>query len=163
MNTQQLIERSHKQSVDKGFWEQPLTFDMAMALIVSEIAEALEAFRKGRINPDWNKPEEIKESWECEIADAIIRIFDWCGRYSYEIETMDYIVPWEKNEGWNFMHFFSTLTSYWENEGNCEYGMEKCLNVILSYSQYHNIDIKKYIIWKLDYNLSRPFKHGKQF
>lgn len=163
MNHQALIERSHKQAVDKGFWEQPLTFDMAMALIISEIAEALEAYRKRKVNPDWDKPEEIKESWECEIADAIIRIYDWCGRHGYEIETVDYIVPWEKSEGWNFMHLFSTLASYWENEGNCEYGMEKCLNFIVSYSQYHNIDIEKYIMWKLDYNLSRPFKHGKQF
>lgn len=329
MNHQQLIERSHKQARDKGFWEKPLTFDMAMALIISEIAEALEAYRKGWYNaqpvintvPDefeeWREvegyngeyevsnlgrvrsldmtvfggkayyekkgrilspglasggyhsvslkgktykvcrlvakafcedykkglvvnhingvktddfsnnlewvssgennrhalktglrdmtrilskeemiqiaflakskvphkeihkkypqvslgrikgisriKEQFTESLEFEIADAIIRIYDWCGKHDYELEPTIYVVPWEKNEGWNFMYLFSTLSDYWENEGNCESSMERCLSMILSYAQYHNIDIEKYIMWKLDYNLNRPYKHGKQF
>ena len=163
MNHQELIERSHKQARDKGFWNTPLTFDMAMALIISEIAEALEAYRKGRINPDWNDQDAVKNSFETEIADAIIRIYDWCGSKGYEVETETYVVPWKKNEGWNFMHLFTTLTSYWENEGDCEYSMEQCVNAILSYTQYHKIDIEKYIMWKLDYNLNREYLHGKNF
>ena len=73
MNHQALIERSHKQARDKGFWEKPLTEAMSLALINSELYEALEAIRKGRVNPDWSNTEAIKESKECEIADAAIR------------------------------------------------------------------------------------------
>ena len=163
MNHQALIERSHKQARDKGFWEKPLTFDMAMALIISEIAEALEAYRKGRVNPDWSDTQAVKDSFEVEIADAIIRIYDWCGKHNYELDPVIYVVPWEKNEGWNFMYLFSTLSDYWENEGNCESSMERCLSMILSYAKYHNIEIERFIEWKLDYNLNREYLHGKKF
>lgn len=166
MNHQALIERSHKQAVDKGFWEQPLTFDMAMALIISELAEALEAFRKGRINPDWSKPEEIKESWECEIADAIIRIYDWCGRHNFELE----FIPktgfqyWNTvDEGSNFMHLFYTFSHHWSVGENKECTFETLFNWLMDYAKFHKIDIEKYIMWKLDYNLNRPYKHGKKF
>lgn len=164
MNHQALIERSHKQAVDKGFWEQPLTFDMAMALIISEIAEALEAYRKGRVNPDPTSIPAIKESFEVEISDAIIRIFDWCGRHGYEIEVEPITVYWFKdNEGFNFMKLFHTFSDYWVDSGNKETTFDYLFNYLLSYAQHHNIDIEKYIMWKLDYNLSRPYKHGKQF
>lgn len=163
MNHQQLIERSHRQAVEKGFWETPLTFDMAMALIISEIAEALEAFRKGRMNPDWNKPEEIKESWECEIADAMIRIYDWCGRNKLDVSAFpEHDVKFTENEGKNFMILFENVIGIY-NDATQTWSLNYLLSSLYKYAEYHNINIERFILWKLDYNLSRPFKHGKQF
>ena len=160
MNHQQLIERSHKQACDKGFWETPLTFDMAMALIISEIAEALEAYRKGRVNPDWNDQDAIKNAFETEIADAIIRIYDWCGGKGYELEEETVrIYNWNEDEGYNFMGLFRWSTSTTDSEVS----IEVLFNLLLSYCKFKNIDIEKYVMWKLDYNLNRPYKHGKQF
>jgi NTP pyrophosphatase (non-canonical NTP hydrolase) len=160
MNHQALIERSHKQAVDKGFWEKPLTFDMAMALIISEIAEALEAYRKGRVNPDWNDIQAVKDSFEVEIADAIIRIYDWCGSKDYELESYTSTVNWSKdNEGYNFMFLFKSISDSIDRE----YFFEVILNHLFSYCVHHNINIERFIMWKLDYNLTRAYKHGKQF
>lgn len=160
MNHQLLIERSHKQARDKGFWETPLTFDMVMALIISEVAEALEAYRKGRVNPDWNDQDAVKNAFETEIADAIIRIYDWCGGKDYELEYYPSTVNWSKeNEGYNFMFLFKSMSDAVDKE----YFFEVVLNHLLSYSVHHNINIEKYVMWKLDYNLNREYLHGKKF
>lgn len=165
MNHQALIERSHKQAADKGFWEQPLTFDMAMALIISEIAEALEAYRKGRVNPDWNDTQAVKDSFEVELADAIIRIYDWAGGNNLELEPEDdHTIIWSENEGKNWINLFVSCTHCATSEvANQEVKLECLLEDLLSYCKFKQIDIEKYIMWKLDYNLSRPYKHGKQF
>ena len=163
MNHQALIERSHKQAVAKGFWEEPLTFDMAMALIISEIAEALEAYRKGRVNPDWNDTQAVKESFEVELADAIIRIYDWCGGNKLDVSAFpEHDTKFTENEGKNFMILFGNVTSIYNDDAQT-WSLNYLLSSLYKYAEYHNIDIEKYIMWKLDYNLSRPFKHGKQF
>jgi NTP pyrophosphatase (non-canonical NTP hydrolase) len=71
-----------------------------LMLIVSEIGEALEAHRKNR-TPMWefyyemidsgksfeeSFKENIKDCFEDEIADAVIRIFDMCGYLGIDLE-----------------------------------------------------------------------------
>lgn len=53
-------------------------------LIVSEIAEAMEGVRKNL--PDDHLPEYSME--EVEMVDALIRIFDYCGAYGFDIEEV---------------------------------------------------------------------------
>lgn len=163
MNHQQLIERSHKQAVDKGFWVKPLTFDMAMALIISEIAEALEAYRKGRVNPDWNDTQAVKDSFEVEIADAIIRIYDWCGGNNFTLKPVYQNLPFNENEGYSFMILFKECCMCWEDNSNDIHFFNILLGTLLSYCENKEIDIEKYIMWKLDYNLNREYMHGKKF
>ena len=62
-----------------------------IALIGTELAEAIEAIREGR-TADFDFNTDIivtnwKESFEEEIADTFIRLFDFCGNYSIDIET----------------------------------------------------------------------------
>jgi hypothetical protein len=62
-----------------------------IALIHSEISEAMEGERKGLM--DDHLPH--RKMAEVELADAIIRIMDYCGRWGYDIgnaiiEKMDY-------------------------------------------------------------------------
>lgn len=53
-----------------------------IALIHSEISEALEGARKSAL--DDKLPHRLME--EVELADALIRIFDYAGAYGYDIE-----------------------------------------------------------------------------
>lgn len=64
----------HANAVEKGFWPEEGRNDGEMlALIHSEISEALEAVRKG--NPPDDKIPEFTGA-EVELADAVIRIMD---------------------------------------------------------------------------------------
>jgi NTP pyrophosphatase (non-canonical NTP hydrolase) len=69
-----------------------------LMLIVSELGEALEAHRKWRF-ANWNWAEVnfkdgfvtgIKDTFEDEIADVFIRLFDMCGYLDVDIEKHIY-------------------------------------------------------------------------
>lgn len=65
----------HQIAVEKGFWNANNTISTKLMLIVTEIAEACEADRKGDF-------ENFKE----ELADTFIRLFDLCGSNDIDIE-----------------------------------------------------------------------------
>ena len=66
----------HATAVEKGWWPAPRSWHEIRLLIVSEIAEALEAFRESRMAlVDPAKP----EGFTVELADVVIRCADWIG------------------------------------------------------------------------------------
>ena len=119
MNISEIVERAHENAVKHGFWDPAPEFGTAIALIHSELSEALEEARAGR--PDLYFKEvngfavtdmkerrgEKPEGVAVELADAVIRIADLCGHLG--------------------------------------------------------IDLEAAIALKMEYNETRPFKHGKKF
>jgi len=65
----------------KGFYDHPREFGTSIALIHSELSEALEARRKA--DPATN--DEVKREIGEELADAVIRIFDLAESEGIEI------------------------------------------------------------------------------
>jgi NTP pyrophosphatase (non-canonical NTP hydrolase) len=131
---EKMIREAHEMARDKGFWDDPRNRPELLMLIVSELAEALEALRKDHFANEkvsesllndllmdevdeeffllggaWKDGFEkyIKSSFEDEIADVAIRLFDLCG------------------------------------------GL--------------NVDLEKHIKLKMKYNSMRGYKHGKKF
>lgn len=74
----------HDASIKAGWWRMPTpeTPAVKIALIHSEISEALEGIRKGA------RDEHIpsRSSIEVELADALIRIFDLAGYMDLDLE-----------------------------------------------------------------------------
>ena len=75
----------YKNAVEHGWWDEPRAFSEIIALCHSELSEALEESRNGK------KPNEIyylngkPEGIPIELADCIIRIFDYCGMHDIDI------------------------------------------------------------------------------
>ena len=103
MTLNELAKEIHENAVAHGFWDEDRPLPEVLMLIVSELAEALEEARagdkmNGRIscmhyysgeeyisNGPTNcckKPEGIV----VEVADALIRILDWCVHEGIDIE-----------------------------------------------------------------------------
>ena len=102
-----VAERIHRDNVEKGFWGDGTTernVGEAIALMHSELSEALEAYRHG--NPKSEKIPGFRHAEE-EFADLIIRVMD--------------------------------------------------------FTAAHAMDIPEAIVAKIEYNRSRPPKHGKEF
>lgn len=72
----ELCEICHSIAVSKGFWEKERNTGEALMLIVTELAEAMEAHR---IQDHANFREEI--------ADSFIRLMDLCGGMKIDIEA----------------------------------------------------------------------------
>lgn len=71
----------HKQNVDAGWWNKPREKGTLLMLIVSEISEAMEGERKNLM--DDHLP--TRKMAEVELADAVIRIFDYAEAFGYDV------------------------------------------------------------------------------
>lgn len=105
MTIQELVKTAHEIAKSKGFWDSERNTGELLMLIVSELAEAMEADRKD-VRCSLNSTElelgqhiatmdteafkvfyenNIKGSFEEEIADAYIRLFDLTGGMNIDI------------------------------------------------------------------------------
>lgn len=96
----ELRDEIHENAKNKGFWDSPRETGTLLMLCVSELAEAMEADRKGLyadleliekdkedfIDFKWSFENSIKDTFEDELADTIIRILDLCGAKGIDIE-----------------------------------------------------------------------------
>lgn len=92
MNISEAVKLCHKVAKEKGFWDTKKEIGTALMLIVSELAEALEADRNSNF-------ENFKE----ELADTVIRIFDLCGYLNIDIES-EILAKYEKNKQRPYKH-----------------------------------------------------------
>ena len=90
MNIKTLIEESHKTATEKGWWDKPdRNVPELLALIHSEVSEALEAYRETgleQLDKVWYTSTDKPEGFTVELADVLIRIADLCGEFNLDLE-----------------------------------------------------------------------------
>lgn len=106
MDIKDLVKEAHDNAVKHGFWDNPPEFGTSIALIHSELSEALEEVRAGnRIRPGQPTPPvyysgggyvatapgpntKKPEGYATELADAVIRIADLCGHMGIDLDAV---------------------------------------------------------------------------
>lgn len=172
----QMSPTIHAENAVKGFWDEPRTVGMILALINSEISEALEAARKDRFTKffpnfeECDSPQEyatvfetvIKDTYEDELADVVIRMLDMFGMKEMKDESgiLDFTIPEKAAFG------FDWATGTWSSEEDelkyTEKEVEFWDNVSMVYPQerpFIKYDIKSQCIgeqlFRITYTLSR--------
>lgn len=93
MTIKQLIRESHNVAKSKGWWDAERNNAELIALMHSELSEALEAMR---IDVSDGAVAE-------ELADCCIRIFDFCGARNIDLQSA-IIKKIEHNKGRPYRH-----------------------------------------------------------
>lgn len=105
MGLNQLAQDIYANTKNKGFYDDPQPVSGRLMLVVSELAEALEADRREHYANLREYEEQIgippvlgvapfsevfehtiKDTFEDEVADAIIRLLDLCAHHGIDIE-----------------------------------------------------------------------------
>jgi len=98
MTLNELAAAAHNNAKEKGFYDNPLKVGELLMLAVSELGEAMEAHRKGnfcsddaielceRYGVENTFKATIKDTFEDEIADAVIRLLDFSAFLGIDIE-----------------------------------------------------------------------------
>lgn len=128
MNLKEIGQSIYENAKSKGFYDNPPILGTRLMLCVSELSEALEADRKdkyAKLDRYFNKIQNINPTYsESEIDRYKTAAFEECIKDTFEDEIADTIIR------------------------------------LLDLCTYHNIDIEKHILLKMEYNSKREFKHG---
>jgi NTP pyrophosphatase (non-canonical NTP hydrolase) len=190
MNIKELSKKAHEAAVKKGFYDNPdRELSEIIALINSELYEALEAHRKGKLantkeftqcfhlslsgaetekeaQKKWNRVFEdlIKDSLEDEIADTFIRLFDMIGYLNIDTNLLSTdIGNYSTNN--SVSHYIIGANCFLCEYYRCPdvYNIQQFINMLMLLCKKENIDIEKFIKLKMQYNETRPYKHGKKY
>lgn len=82
-----LVKTAHKAAADKGFWDTKPNIGEKIALIHSELSEALEEVRAGHAPDEVYEVDGKPEGMPIELADVVIRVADLCGHYGIDLNA----------------------------------------------------------------------------
>ena len=187
MNLNKLRDSIHDNAVKHGFWEGERSIAECLVLIHSEVSEALEADRKDRHAGDldaengmlietlgWKEWFEsyIKDTFEDELADVVIRCLDLCGHLEIDVDkemesqSSEGIFSTDRSTADKLFTLHSWITfaaKYGFKEEYTDAGIVDIIDVTLELARHLNIDIEKHIELKMRYNESREYKHGNKY
>ncbi len=90
LNLNALRDEAHATAREKGWHgdtqHSPDRFGALMALIHSEVSEALEAYRAHGLD-EWTREDGKSEGVSAELADVVIRVADVCGLYGIDLDA----------------------------------------------------------------------------
>jgi len=186
MNFVDVINDVHQTALAHGWWDDGRESRETIALIHSELSEALEEARKGTpmmySNPE--KPEKM-EGVAVELIDCVIRMFDFMGRYDIpyiaKSERPVYATPEEPlpilvcklhaviSSVFGLALGDSTDVGVDIDNGDVRgvYDVGWCFSnatdMIFGWLREHGVSPESVLHEKAEYNKTRPYKHGKKF
>lgn len=193
MDINKYIPRCYEIAKSKGFYTEDSKIEDHLMGIVSEIGEAYEADRNGmrfynnallkQIYSDlhlkeytrgFSGVEQYKEylsgTFEDELADIFIRIFNLCGWCNdIDVDVVNIVLKKYSHVRYTYT---STTTLLWNiqknhlfkiNTNDLEIPIARIINRLDRYCIDNNIPIEKHIQAKIEYNKTREYLHGKEY
>jgi NTP pyrophosphatase (non-canonical NTP hydrolase) len=169
--TKELVFRAHENAKKHGFHDKKIDLEQAVMLIVSEVGEAIEAHRIGRyakIKPadTWAIATQsqfefhLKNCYEDEIADVLIRLFDLAGYFGIVPKYIPLNHPVDTHAG-RLMYLTMSIISIAVQPTVTSFNYT--YSNIVDFCDRFDINILPFIEAKMQYNEGRPYKHGKEY
>lgn len=186
-----LRNRAYKIACEHGFHDEELSNEHSLMLVITELAEAVEADRKGKVaqrmmfgmNCDTSQENPthhwcfcfdqfIKDSVPDELADAVIRLLDLAGlrNISLEIATkeisdcIDDMAESCKDETFTeSIYAISTLPVRYDGLYDFHTTINDMVLSIFGLAKHLEIDLLWHIEQKMKYNELRDKMHGKKY
>lgn len=192
----ELVERSFNTSSSHGFHDEEHSDEHYMMLVVSEIGEMVEADRKNRhanlsmFHDNCNTPQAkgheqkhwdfcfeqfVKDAFEDELSDVVIRLFDYLGTINtLPFMLEDGFVGMSKEFNELFAQYSTcehcyALTSLvmeiarsTNNNGKAE-AVGAVLSMAYEISKRMGFNLLEHVTLKMQYNEHREPKHGKRY
>lgn len=181
MNLNELKDRAYKIAKAHGWHDKELSDETYLMLIITEIAEAvqadrdnrhadIEAFKKyeDRIDFKENFERQIKNTVEDEFADVVIRCLSFAGHRRWDLQhaldemkgtsDMDVIIGDEafvETAFYTCDEFFGCYSN-----SSAKEAVGGLLVSVAEYCNYKGIDLWWHVEQKMRYNELRPYRHG---
>ena len=150
MNLNELRDKAYRNAVTHGFHDEELSNEHCLCLVISELMEAVEADRKGRLGKkcksrfdiDYNRypalveeekrfkssfEKNVKDSLPDELADAAIRLLDLAGLRNISIDDFSGEMIYEATESCNNETFTESIYAISTIPIRCEYEYDSLL------------------------------------
>ena len=181
-----LAKKAYENAKAKGFHDEKHTDGHCLMLVMCELAEAVEADRKGRrsdrrtynfLLQEYGEPLEkhlfethIKDTVEDELADAVMRLLDFVGMKGFDIPEKYITEEQIKNEAAEVKEWMMNKTFADVVFTSCLVNIESAMEIpeamicsIFVVAELYNIDLLWHIEEKMRYNQLREYKHGKSY
>lgn len=166
-----VAQRVHQNAVEKGFWEKELSDEHCLMLVITEIAEAVEADRRGIVADvetfrvlefdDICFESFIKDTVEDELADVVIRLLDLAGARGFDINCVPTQRVYEIGEFAETAYKVVKILTY-DGYNSCGKVCES-IAAVVSWCKQLNIDLDWHIEQKMKYNTLREPMHRKAY
>lgn len=185
MELNKLRDEAYAIAKENGWHEQEHSDEHYIMLIITEIAEAVQADRMGK-HADVAKFKEwqgnslplseetrirrfkedfeayIKNSVEDELADVVIRCLDLAGLRKFDLEEVAAIAEMAESikDGKGFIDLCYVLSGISTCDDSTEEKIIGIIAVVLKYCEFTGIGIYFFIRTKMNYNRLRGYHHG---
>ena len=176
MNLNELRDEAYSIAKANGWHEEEHSDEHYIMLIITEIAEAVQADRKNLhadveafkkyeeiIDFKENFDRQIKNTVEDELADVVIRCLDLAGLRKSDLEEeVEALMEMAESikEGRGFIDLCYALSGISTCDDSTEQKTIAIIAVVLKYCELIGIDIDFFIRIKMNYNRLRGYHHG---
>ncbi|MCM1221292.1 MAG: hypothetical protein NC548_43115 [Lachnospiraceae bacterium] len=180
----------HANAVQHGFWQGEPSATHCLCLVVCELAEAVEADRKGNqadrcgfsaMLCNWTDTEKqqdpeqyayefetafwynIKDTVADELADTVIRLLDLAGLYGNDLNNNGAIISNISRRNKFTENVWLIVRDLTTGSTALTRRMRAAIRELEMLAEIYDIDLWWHVRMKMQYNSSRPYMHGKKY
>ena len=184
MNLNELRDKAYRNAVTHGFHDEELSNEHCLCLVISELMEAVEADRKGRLGKkcksrfdiDYNRypalveeekrfkssfEKNVKDSLPDELADAAIRLLDLAGLRNISIDDFSDEMIYEATESCNDETFTESVYAISTIPIRCEYEYDSLLENQLNSMLLAIFGLAKHLNIDLIWHINQKMRYNE--